>query len=138
EMIRAAQAAAARRGGRIVRGIVGRAAAVAVPDGSLELVAMGESLPRFDQPVVLRKVLASLQPSGYVAALGSVHPWQDSREPWQSRFREAWDRWAPAGAAAAHPAAHPPGLPGGPVFAGAGVEAGTEGEVALAPRRAVG
>ena len=128
EMLAAGRAAAARRGVANVRWIVGRAEDVAVPDGSIELVTMGESLHRFDQPVVLRKVLASLQPSGSVAALGSVHPWQDSREPWQCRFKEVWDRWVPAGAAAAHPAAHQPVLTSGQVFARAGFEDVTEDE----------
>jgi hypothetical protein len=127
-MIAAGRAAAARRGGANVRWIVGRAEDVVVPDGSIELVTMGESLHRFDQPVVLRKVLACLQPSGSVAALGSVHPWQGSQEPWQLRFKEVWDRWVMAGAAAAHPAAHQPVLTSGQIFAGAGFEDVTEDE----------
>ncbi len=128
EMIEAGRAAAARCGVANVRWIVGRVEDVAVPAGSIELVTMGESFHRFDQPVVLRKVCACLQPSGYVAALGGSHPWQDSQESWQRRCKEVWDRWVPAGAAAAHPAAHQPVLTSGQIFAGAGFEDVTEDE----------
>ncbi len=126
EMIAAGRAEATRRGVANVRWIVGRAEDVAVPAGSIELVTMGESFHRFDQAVVLRQVVTWLQPAGYVAALGGGNPWQDRREPWQHRFKEVWDRWVPAGVAAAHPTARQPVLTSGQIFAGAGFEDVTE------------
>jgi SAM-dependent methyltransferase len=122
EMLAAGRAEAARRGVANVRWMLGRAEDVEVPTGSMELVTMGEAFHRFDQPVVLRQVVAWLQSAGWVAALGGVHPWQNGWERWQRRLQEVWERWVPAGAAAAHPAARQPVLTSGQIFAGAGFE----------------
>ncbi|HEY3236897.1 MAG TPA: class I SAM-dependent methyltransferase, partial [Polyangiaceae bacterium] len=110
---------AAKLGITNVRWVTGKAEELEAPSSAFELITMGQSFHRFDQPVILKKALEWLQPRGYLACLGGSN---QCSEPWQARFKEVWDRWRPAGAASAHPNARQPALTSAQIFAVAGLE----------------
>jgi len=92
EMIAFARTAAARRGIDNVTWHVGRAEDLDVPDGSTDLVTIGEAFHRLEQAAVARKAMAWLRPGGCLATLGVDGRFAGDAE-WEARVREVRDRW---------------------------------------------
>src|SRR5262249_49438535 len=91
-----------------VRWIVARVEELEAPPGAFDLVTMGEAFNRFDQPIVISKLIGWLKPNGMVAAMGGIPTKKEERSPWEVVFDEVCARWTPPGAAAAHPNARQP------------------------------
>ena len=103
-----------------IRWNVARAEDFAAPAGAFDLVTMGQSFHRFDQPVVIPKLIAWLRPRGMVAAMGGIPAKPEERSPWQVVFDEVCARWRPPGAAPAHPNARQPAMTSGQILREAG------------------
>lgn len=121
EMIEVGKEEAARLGMTNVEWRVGRAEEVNAPAGEFDLITMGESFHRFNQPVILGKVLGWLRPGGCLAGMGCRNVWNGS-EPWHDVLRAVRDRWKPGPAASGHPSVPKHELRYGQIMSEAGFE----------------
>ena len=92
EMIEVGRDEAARRGIANVRWSVGRAEDLQAPDGSFDLITIGEAFHRLDQPVVARHCLRWLKPGGGLADMG-VYTILSAKEPWERIVTDIVNRW---------------------------------------------
>jgi ubiquinone/menaquinone biosynthesis C-methylase UbiE len=93
------------QGIRNVRWIVASAEEVAVPNELFDLITVGEAFHRFDGPLVARRALGWLRPTGTIAILWYVNVWE-GHEQWQQVAAELVRRYAPREHQA--PVNHPP------------------------------
>lgn len=102
DMIERASSKAVRAGASNVRWIVGRAEDVDAPEGSVELVVIGNAFHRLDRPRVARRALDWLAPGRCIAIAGSSSL-GTGKEDWQALARRVLARDRPPEQPASQP-----------------------------------
>ena len=113
EMVAVGQAEAAAHGISNVVWSVGRAEDLAAPDGSFDLITIGEAFHRLDQDKVARLAFRWLKPGGCLATMGGFGL-LNGNEPWQRLVTDLAREWTRSA------------FPDGWATAAAGAEGGVE------------
>lgn len=92
DMIDVARRKAAAAGISTMRFATSAAEELSVPDGSFDLIAIGNAFHRMQRDVVAARMLRWLRPGGFAALLWGGSPWE-GRASWQLALLETMDRW---------------------------------------------
>ena len=92
EMIAVAESEASRCGVANIAWRVGRAEDLRLPDGSVELITIGEAFHRLDQECILNLAARWLGDRGALATLGGEPVWR-GREAWKRVLAEVVSKW---------------------------------------------
>jgi ubiquinone/menaquinone biosynthesis C-methylase UbiE len=92
DMIGFARQKAAAAGLTNIRFLAGAAEDVPVPDGSFDLVAIGNAFHRLPREAVAARVFRWLRPGGCLALLWGGSPWPGPA-PWQQAMQAIAERW---------------------------------------------
>ncbi len=91
-MISVVRAKARAAGAAEITAVVAAAEDLSVPEGTLDLVAVGNAFHRLPRDAVAAMMLRSLRPGAHVALAWSDAPW-DGDDPWQRALAAAMRRW---------------------------------------------
>jgi ubiquinone/menaquinone biosynthesis C-methylase UbiE len=94
EMVAFARRKAAAAGIGNIRLLACAAEHLARPDGSFDLVAIGNAFHRLPRDVVAANALRWLRPGGHLALLWGGSPWA-GQAPWQAAVAAVMARWRP-------------------------------------------
>jgi SAM-dependent methyltransferase len=92
EMIDVVRAKAAEMAG--IRPVICPAEELCAPDGSFDLIVIGNAFHRLRRSAVAALAFGWLRPGGHVALAWTDSPWNGDA-PWQAALREVAERWRP-------------------------------------------
>lgn len=92
EMVEVGQRKASELGADNIRWSSGKAEDLDAPEGSFQLITVGNAFHRLDRPLVAAKALTLLSDGGCIAVMGSNSVWTGA-ERWQAVATEVIQKW---------------------------------------------